>query len=130
MKNPASIVLLAIAFMATAVSSGRADDETSRAFAQDKAADLRIEWESDSRLFLRHPKGAEFKSEDALFNALALLKTRHELAVIDMGKPMRMLSDKDFKQRVDMIESRVKKLGFKRVAFHLATASEHPIYRQ
>lgn len=136
MKTPTRLLHFLVAVQMLVISMLPAqspvlpDDDTSRAFEQDKAADVRIDWESDARVFLRHPDKAEFKSEDALFAALAQLKTKHELAVIDMGKPMRMLSDEDFKKRVDAIEARVKKLGFKRVVFHLMSATAHPIYRE
>ena len=112
------------------ITSAEPDSETQRAFEQDKKADVRVDWESDSRLYLRHPHNTSYSSEEALFAAIERATSARNLAVVDMGKPMGMLSRRDFKQRVDMIEARLKKLGFKRIAFHLASASEHPIYRE
>jgi len=106
--------------------------EMERAFQIMNSADVVVEYESPSRIFLR-PHGGKNSAcvaHDQMSTTIAGATDKREMAVVIMGKPMRMHSDETFRKEVDEIERLIKAQGFKRVVFMLASAFGMPIYRE
>ena len=109
------------------------DLETERAMKQLREADVTIGYESDKCLFLSVPPDfghCEKVSLPALERAVSHCTTNRQLAVVTMDPPMRRLPEPAFNARVDEIEKMLKSIGFRRVVFHLGSATGRPIYRE
>ena len=109
------------------------DRETERAMAQLREADVAVGYESDSRLFLTVPPDFGHQvmvSLDGLEVAVAQGTTNRQLAVVTMEPSMRMLPKAEFDAKADGIEKRLRDIGFRRVVFHLGSATGRPVYRE
>ena len=107
--------------------------ETERAMTQLREADVAIDYQSDERLFLTVPPDFGHQiivSLAGLEKAVSHCTTNRQLAVVTMNPPMRMLPKTEFDARVDELEGMLKNIGFRRVMFHLGSATGRPIYRE
>ena len=109
------------------------DRDTERAMAQLREADVAVGYESDRRLSLTVPPDFGHQamvSLGGLEAAVAHGTTNRHLAVVTMEPSMRMLPKAEFDARADKIEKMLKNIGFRRVVFHLGSATGRPIYRE
>src|SRR6185436_4636197 len=107
--------------------------EFERAMKQVADADVVIYYESEMRLFVRASSQADGRSPVRLSESdqtIVRLHTGTDSAVVVMGPPMRMLPDREFEVRTVEIEVLLRRLGYRRVIFHLASAFGQPIYRE
>ena len=96
-------------------------------------ADVVIDYESELRLFVRASSqggGRPAVRLSELDQTIVGLHTGTDSAVVVMGPPMRMLPGREFEAKTLEIEGLLRRLGYRRVIFHLASAFGQSIYRE
>ncbi|MEP6671576.1 MAG: hypothetical protein ABJF10_20605 [Chthoniobacter sp.] len=104
----------------------------SHADEQVKQADAILYFDGPDRMYFERP---EKQSEPFALTSLAERVTaatpQRTMIVVIMSKPTRLWLDDKFKVAVDDLEARLRKSGFKKVAFHLASGTyPTPIYSE
>ena len=125
-----------ILFLAALVSSTTRASEVvlppSRADAQQRQADAILVFDGADRLYFERPEKHDTPFPlTALAERVTAATTQRAMIVVIMSKPTRMWPDDKFKSTVDDLEARLRKAGFKKVIFHLASGTyPTPIYRE
>lgn len=103
-----------------------------RADAQQRQADAILFFDGADRLYFERPeKHNKPFPLTALAERVTAATTRRTMIVVIMSKPTRTWPDDKFKTTVDDLEARLRKTGFKKVIFHLASGGlSTPIYRE
>jgi hypothetical protein len=104
----------------------------SRADAQQRQADAILFFDGADRLHFERPgKHTEPFPLPELSTRVTAATQQRAMIVVIMSKPTRMWPDDKFKSTVDDLETRLRKAGFKKIAFHLASGDfPTPIYRE
>jgi len=96
-------------------------------------ADVVIDYESEVRLFVRSSSQGGSStpvSFSELEQTILGLHAGTNSAVVVMGPAIQMLPEREFEAKTVEIERLLRRLGYRRVIFHLASAFGKPIYRE
>lgn len=128
----AALTIALIVFSLHTVQAGDVVLPPSRAYEQVKQADAVLYYDGpDSLHFERPGKQNEPFAIAALAERLTAATKQRAMIVVIMSKLTRMWPDDKFKSTVDDLEARLRKAGFKKVIFHLASGTyPTPIYRE